>query len=136
MKLHDLTPEYPVLSMKEKVILPDVSFGELTGGLQANATSVQQGSGNEVFKTTSKGIHLGAAEFADAPFSVDMEGNVVGTTMTLTNTVLTNPILTNVTIDGGAITNITNITLVGGGSVGSPAGSTKQVQFNDGGSFG
>src|SRR3990167_6504088 len=54
------------------------------GGLQAGATEVSQGSGNDVFKISSKGIHLGAANFADAPFSVDMQGNVVAETLVTT----------------------------------------------------
>src|SRR3990167_4171644 len=67
---------------------------------------------------------------ASAPFRVDQDGNVTGTTITLTNA-----ILTNVTIDGGTITNITNITLVGGASVVEAAGSTGQIQFNTSDAF-
>src|SRR3990167_5647064 len=54
------------------------------GGLQAGASEVSQGSGNDIFKISSKGIHLGAANFADAPFSVDMQGNVVAETLVTT----------------------------------------------------
>jgi hypothetical protein len=46
------------------------------GGMQPGATSLQQGSGNDIFKISLDGIHLGSADFADAPFSVDMQGNL------------------------------------------------------------
>src|SRR3990167_4166538 len=72
----DITPKYELVAMRDKVVLvtePDV-FGASLGGLQGNATSVQQGSGNDIYKASEKGIHLGAAEFDDAPFSVTMAG--------------------------------------------------------------
>ena len=75
----DITPKYDLLAYKEKVIPDDVEFGTRVGGLQANATSVQQGSGNSIFKVSEKGIHLGAAGFDDAPFSVNMAGELNAT---------------------------------------------------------
>ena len=72
--------------MKDRVVLPKETevFGQSLGGLQAGASEVSQGSGNDVFKISSKGIHLGAANFDDAPFSVDMQGNVVAETLVTT----------------------------------------------------
>jgi hypothetical protein len=49
------------------------------GGMQAGATTLQQGSGNDVFRISPQGIHLGGANFEDAPFSVDMQGNLTAT---------------------------------------------------------
>ena len=54
------------------------------GGLQVGATEVSQGSGNDIFKISPLGIWLGAANFADAPFSVDMQGNVIADTLVTT----------------------------------------------------
>lgn len=45
--------------------------------------SLQVGYGGKVLRADSQGIWLGAEEFADAPFSVDMEGNVTAVTLTL-----------------------------------------------------
>jgi hypothetical protein len=50
-----------------------------TGGMQAGATTLTQGSGNDIFKVSSLGIHLGAAEFINAPFSVNMQGDLIAT---------------------------------------------------------
>ncbi|MBP7223432.1 MAG: hypothetical protein KBA50_09305 [Sedimentibacter sp.] len=41
------------------------------------------GSGNNVFKADPKGIYLGDADFEDAPFSVDMEGNLYASSATI-----------------------------------------------------
>lgn len=38
--------------------------------------SIEIGSGDDIFKADENGIYLGDAVFADAPFSVDMEGNL------------------------------------------------------------
>lgn len=45
--------------------------------------SIEIGSGDSVFKAGSSGIHLGDADFADADFSVDMEGNLKATRGTI-----------------------------------------------------
>jgi phage minor structural protein len=41
------------------------------------------GSGNNIFKVDSNGIYLGNAHFEDAPFSVDMEGNLYAESATI-----------------------------------------------------
>ena len=81
----DLTPKYPLIPMKEKVtLLDDIEvFGQTLGGMTANATSVQQGSGNEIYKFDYRGLWLGAADFDDAPFSVSMAGAITGTGLTV-----------------------------------------------------
>lgn len=50
---------------------------ELTGG------AIFIGSGDAIFKADANGICLGDATFADAPFSVDMDGNIVATRISL-----------------------------------------------------
>lgn len=49
-----------------------------------NARSMQIGAGNTGYRVMAgKGIWLGAKAFEDAPFSVDMNGNIVATTLSL-----------------------------------------------------
>lgn len=55
------------------------------GSIKQGANTWQQGFGNDIFKISSLGIHLGAAEFADAPFSVSMAGDVVASSLTTTH---------------------------------------------------
>ena len=53
------------------------------GALTANSAFI--GSGDKVFKADKEGIYLGNAVFADAPFSVDMEGNMVASSATMSS---------------------------------------------------
>ena len=48
-------------------------------------TNIQMGYGSKVFRADEQGIWLGAKRFVDAPFSVDMEGNIIATTLSLGN---------------------------------------------------
>lgn len=103
----DITPKYNILSSAEvpgnildasndpAVVTP---FGTMVqpkptsdslGGLYAGASEVTQGGGNNIFKASTLGIHLGAANFVDAPFSVDMAGNIIAVSGTIGNNVLT-----------------------------------------------
>jgi len=45
--------------------------------------SLQVGYGSKVLRVDDQGIWLGAEDFASAPFSVDMDGNIVATSLTL-----------------------------------------------------
>lgn len=47
--------------------------------------SLQVGFGSQVLRVDRQGIWLGAADFASAPFSVDMAGNMVATSLDLSN---------------------------------------------------
>ncbi len=47
--------------------------------------SLQIGAGNIAFKADPSGIWLGADKFVNAPFSVDMNGNIVATSLGLGN---------------------------------------------------
>lgn len=70
-------------------VFVDVKSREFTpeqaGGLGfSNLGSMQIGEGSQVFRGDRSGIWLGANTFADAPFSVDMSGNLISTTATIT----------------------------------------------------
>jgi phage minor structural protein len=64
--------------------------------LMANV-NLRIGTGDNVFKADSNGIYLGNAVFADAPFSVDMAGNLIAMNATIQGTI------TSSTITGGVI---------------------------------
>lgn len=59
---------------------PESRFGS---DVMRNVKELQVGSGSTVFRADRSGIWLGAAKFEDAPFSVDMDGNIVATGLTL-----------------------------------------------------
>ena len=48
-----------------------------------NLSDFQIGAGNQALKGDSSGLWLGADKFKDAPFSVDMNGNIVASTLAL-----------------------------------------------------
>jgi len=47
-----------------------------------SVSSMQMGFGDRSFKADESGLWLGANAFADAPFSVDMQGNLVASSAT------------------------------------------------------
>lgn len=51
--------------------------GTMYGSELNNIDTLQAGTGDKVMRADSQGLWLGASEFADAPFKVDMDGNVV-----------------------------------------------------------
>ena len=53
-------------------------------GNLTNTAAIQIGTGIRSFKGDSSGIWLGANTFANAPFSVDMQGNLIASSATLT----------------------------------------------------
>ena len=66
----------------KKKDLPEKPEG--IGGAQYldNLSAMQIGFGSKVFRGDRSGIWLGAEKFADAPFSVDMLGNVIASSAT------------------------------------------------------
>jgi hypothetical protein len=50
-----------------------------TGQIFKNVKNIQVGAGTTQFQASKDGIFLGAEKFADAPFSVDMDGNLKST---------------------------------------------------------
>lgn len=70
---------------------------------------LQVGMGSTVFRANKSGIWLGGATFASAPFSVDMSGHMIATSITLSGYIPTGGAASDVnsnatTINGGQIT--------------------------------
>lgn len=74
----------------------DVSGTERTGtgfdqrgfSEMAQTKLIQVGSGTDQFKVDITGLFLGAEQFANAPFRVDMKGNLTATSATLTGSII------------------------------------------------
>ena len=60
-----------------------ISESDLDNGIFDNVNSFQIGYGERVMRADSSGLWMGAEKFVDAPFSVDMEGNMIATSLTL-----------------------------------------------------
>ena len=81
-KIIDLTPKhFPIIPAKEKIELPmslkdDVDLVPLLGGSRMGASEIIRGAGDKIFKVGEKGIWLGNAVFGNAPFKVDVNGNL------------------------------------------------------------
>jgi hypothetical protein len=86
-----LTSSYRLPSFEEETAYqpkPGVRpLGESIGGVSMFSNQFKRGHGNEVFGVDQRGIWIGAADFDDAPFRVDMEGNLtlsgIGTSITI-----------------------------------------------------
>lgn len=75
----DLSPSLPGLIPAEVELAhsPGVmQMGQQIGGISAFSSSFKRGSGDKVFGVDDRGLWLGAADWDDAPFRVDMEGNM------------------------------------------------------------
>jgi len=59
---------------------------EADGNIYSNFGSVAVGNGSQVFRADQSGIWLGASEFVDAPFSVDMAGNLIASSADFSGT--------------------------------------------------
>jgi hypothetical protein len=86
MKTIDLSPRMSLKSASQELmteyIAGDMPLGQNIGGLQAFSDKLVRGYGNKVFGQSSEGIWLGSADFGEAPFKVDMEGNTTVTSLT------------------------------------------------------
>lgn len=79
-RITDLTPKFKSLKPAEQeLMLPFVqeSMGMQMGGLSLYSKAFKRGYGDKVFGSDQNGIWLGKADFEDAPFRVDMEGNAI-----------------------------------------------------------
>ena len=65
------------------VVPPPVKEGVAGQEYLVGLLGMQIGSGTSVMSADQDGIWLGAKRFVDAPFSVDMEGNIVATSLDL-----------------------------------------------------
>jgi len=60
------------------------STGKVAGqNILNNTAEMQIGFGAQVFRADQQGIWLGAEQFTGAPFSVDMQGNLIASSATL-----------------------------------------------------
>lgn len=71
---------------KAFVDVQDRGFTVETALGQGNTSfnSIGIGSGSKVFRADQSGIWLGGAEYANAPFKVDMDGNLTASSVTIT----------------------------------------------------
>lgn len=109
----DLSPKLTLKSAEQELareyVVGERPLGESMGGLQMFSNVFKRGYGNKVFGSSEEGIWLGAADFADAPFRVDMEGNAVLTSVTASGYIQVGGAASDVnagatTISGGKIT--------------------------------
>lgn len=109
----------------QEVPLP-VATGDIYGTSDlTNTAQIGMGFGSKVFRADEQGIWLGAKKFADAPFSVDMEGNTVASSLTISG------YLTN----AGSNQALSGSILVGTGSGGSSVlidGANNRIVVHDG----
>jgi hypothetical protein len=107
---------------------PDPNDARFGSDVFRDLKELQVGFGEDVFRADRQGIWLGAEKFADAPFSVDMQGNVVALSLDLsgylqigealgdTQTSIGAGGLSAITANIGAITagTISGVTITGG----------------------
>jgi len=124
----DLTPKLSKLPTAEQELqlgIGQTVMGEKVGGLTMYSDSFKRGYGDKIFGSDNNGIWLGAADFDDAPFSVDMDGNIAATSLDLSTYVSkdgTNEQVTG-TIRLGTGTGAASIIL---------DGANKRIIINDG----
>jgi len=75
-----------------------LSASKITTGT-LSGISISIGSGDNVFKADSNGIYLGDSTYSDAPFRVNMDGDVFASSITLENALIS----TNSTYQGNVI---------------------------------
>jgi hypothetical protein len=71
-----------------------------TGQIFKNVKNIQVGAGTTQFQASKDGIFLGAEKFADAPFSVDMDGNLKSTAGTFSGNVTGGTLRTTIPASG------------------------------------
>jgi len=75
-KAKDLSPKFKIPNAEKELELQvnQQVMGSRQGGLSLYSTKFKRGHGNSTFGSDENGIWLGAAEFAEAVFSVSMAG--------------------------------------------------------------
>ena len=115
--MKDLSPKMSLSPAEVELTTAFVSgefpLGQNIGGAQNFSDRVIRGYGDKVFGQSSQGIWLGAADFVDAPFRVDMEGNVIATSLDLSAYLTKDG--TNQALGGSIVINdgVSNIVLLG-----------------------
>lgn len=84
----DISPKMDIkpasLELVTEYISGELALGQNIGGSQTFSDKLIRGYGNKVIGQSSLGLWAGAADFADAPFKVDMDGKVTATSFTAT----------------------------------------------------
>jgi len=97
------------------------------GGVMTDVASLQIGMGTKVMRADQSGMWLGASKFADAPYSVDMAGNVIASSATFSSYATTAAALlkagTSQTLSGDFNLNDANVKI---------DGTNKRILINDG----
>jgi hypothetical protein len=77
----DLTPKMHIPTAETELALPfaTTSMAQSTGGLSTFANAIKRGAGNKIYGLDDNGQWMGAADFANAPFSVDYQGHLHAT---------------------------------------------------------
>lgn len=77
----DLSPKMTLKPAEQELVREYIPgerpLGETIGGLQAFASVFKRGYGDKVFGSDENGIWLGGSDFENAPFTVDMNGNLI-----------------------------------------------------------
>lgn len=70
----------PFVDVEEMPVIPEEGIGTV----QSNVGGISIGSGSTSFRADSSGIWMGADKWAEAPFRVDMQGNMYASSAVLT----------------------------------------------------
>lgn len=83
----NLSPKFKIPNAEKELQLQmgQVPMASRQGGLDLFSNKFKRGYGDAVFGSDENGIWLGKAEFADAPFSVDMLGQMIASLITIKN---------------------------------------------------
>lgn len=111
-------------------------LAEVVVGQFGNFVSMLIGSGNDVTQINTRGIAAGHANFNDAPFQVDMQGNVIANRLTANYATIKNSAFTDGAIVGSSI-NVGNGKFIVNtmGSVYAEDGDFRGIIRATGGSF-
>lgn len=84
-KTRDLSPKLNIPNAEKELEIPlgSEEMGQRSGGLSLYSNSFKRGFGNKVYGVDDKGMWLGAADFIDAPFSVDYDGHLKASSVDL-----------------------------------------------------
>lgn len=122
-KIDDLSSNLKLPTAEYEILLDttSLSVGQSAGGLSLYADSFKRGYGESIFGADVNGIWLGAADFIDAPFKVDMQGNITASSLDLSLYVS----------KAGAGQVVTGDVQLGNGNV-KLDGANKRIIINDG----
>lgn len=75
-RIKDLTPKMSIPIAEVELAMPmgEVEMGQRVGGLSMFSNALKRGYGNQTFGVDENGMWLGAADFENGPFKVDIQG--------------------------------------------------------------